>query len=161
MQIGRQVISPSRTWWSSYERLYRGGLSAAAAGASPRRQCFLVMFFKLFVLLFAALVESNGFNTNGFVFCLSPPTKNGLGSHIFSTHCFKRKFNFAQKSRRSKIFPNFRCEERNVEVSKGLNILELTGSVVSQGYLVKMVKAGVYFLTSLVFPCMKKHCGSV
>ena len=108
-----------------------------------------VMFFKLFVLLFAALVESNGFNTNGFVFCLSPPTKNGLGSHIFSNHCFNRKFNFAQKSR-SKIFPNFRCEERNVEVSKGLNILELTGSVVSQGYLVKMVKAGVYFLTSLV-----------
>ena len=86
-------------------------------------------------ILFAICWQAFGFKSFA---PLSHTTQNNLFGKVLKSD---NSCSYRVKSRAS--VSNILCQERdNMKVSKGLNILELTGSLVPQGYLVKIVKTG-------------------
>ena len=99
------------------------------------------------LLLFAIFISSHG-----EAFCFNYPVFRNSANTKFSrsgTTIFTTDFTCSLvKTRQCRpAISILHCQAKdNVQVSKGFNILELTGSLVPQGYLVKIVKTGMYLL---------------
>jgi hypothetical protein len=88
------------------------------------------------VLLCASVVQIFGYSVN------RPFSTIGFGSVIQTARiCQQGRSPTASRYRVGLL--GSRCQDKeSAKVSKGLNVLELTGSLIPQGYLVKIVKAG-------------------
>jgi hypothetical protein len=106
------------------------------------------------IIFLASVIASYGYSAS------RPFSKIGVSSAIQTARFCQQQRPSLPSQHRTGLLGS-RCLDKDSEkVSKGLNVLELTGSLIPQGYLVKIVKAGEcpeHAIDPVVLPQAPEH----